>query len=367
MAANALFSLQPPPEGDLRALVNFSEKSIQELFPYALPARATVAQVPETLLEPGATLDRLKRMRDDGYRIAIDDFESLPGAEALFALADMLIVDMLDKTPGQLAVLAKHGLAAGKTLLAKRVESSGRFDLARSLGFTLFQGYHFMRPEVIPGRKLTSNELSRFKLLRVIESDEPNYDETVQIIQADVGVSHRLLLYLNSPALGLPTKIASIRQASLLMGWKLLRNWLRLIVLTDMASGDHSRELAFLSLVRARFLEQVAGEADTALPGESCFLLGLFSLLDAMLGLPMAEVMKLLPLNKPIKAALCEGKGALARWLDVVDCFEQARWTELDAVLAQVVASQKLAADSYAQALLWANEFFEQSGPPLGA
>lgn len=340
-------------------MVNFSMESVLMQVPYALPPGHTVVELakfdaptPEML----AALDKLKR---DGYLLCLDDFAALDDHAPLLARADFVKLDVLETRREELARAVEKVAASGARLLAKRVETAKLFDMAVSLGFSWFQGFFFQKPEIMPGRKLPSNQLTRLKIFRLLEQDDVDIDKLAEVIQADVSISYRLLTLLNSAAFGLPAKIRSIQHAIIMLGMKQLRNWLRVIIFTDMAPKGKSRELSTSSVIRGRFLENTAeAHGKPSEMSSSLFLMGLFSLLEALLDIPMRQIAENLPLDDHIKEALCGGEGEYADWLNLARCFENANWASLDRIIADQNLDPAIIAKSYFQALDWANTFF---------
>lgn len=350
------FQWQP---GDLsggqKIMVNFGRRTILDKAPYALPVARAVAMVDETVLVDDALLDALAALRAEGCKVAVNGFRGRPEAAALLGVADIVVVDLLGRQPAGLEKLLGPVIARGLTPMAKKVEDASGFELGKKLGFGLFQGYFFKRPEVVPGRRLASNELARLKLLRLTQSEQADEEALGEAIRTDVSLTYRLLSYLNSPLHGQRMPSLSIPRALMVLGWRQLRNWLRVIALTDLSPSGKSEELSFLALQRARFFELTAkGLGMSAQDAENLFTLGLFSLLDALLQAPMDEVLAGLPLDEDVLAALRSGSGPLASWLDMAHCFEQGEWTRLEGALDRLGVPAELAAESYGQAMEFA-------------
>ena len=346
---------------DKKILVNFGEQNILENVPYALPPRQTVIQISEKSLANPETREALTELTRDGYSIAVDDFEGL--ADDGLKFADLVIVDILGKKPIQIAPLVRMAKNAGIPALAKKVEDTESFSTAKHLGFPLFQGYFFKRPELVANRKLTSHQASRFSLLQAIEKQDPDFEQLAKDIQTDVSISYRLLTYLNSAAFGFRQPIKSIKQAIVLLGWKQLRNWLRVIVLTDMQPTGKAPELFFVAVQRGKFLELIAHSHDPRKSDpDTMFLLGLFSLLEAMLDMPMESIVEKLPLDADLKKALQGVDGPYAKWLDLVRAHEKGRWEALDTLTEELGLNRLVVAVSYYKSVLWANTFFKH-GP----
>ncbi len=348
-----------------KLLINFSEQSILEKVPQALPASGTVVEINETLPSTPGYLECLQQLKRDGYRIALDGFEAKEGCEALFNLSDFLKIDMLGKHIDDVSRLVE--LARGKhpRLIAKRIEEHEQFHVAKNLDFSLFQGFFFRRPEIIVGRKLSANEMSKLNLFAIMEMEEPDFDKLTTTIQADVAISYNLLSYLNSPAIGLRERIKSIKQALLLLGWKQIKNWLRVVVLRDINPLDKPSELPYLSVQRGRFfqLAAAAGNLNAPLP-DGLFLLGLFSLLDSMLSMPMEDIVANLPLEEAIKKALCNQANEYSPWLDMARAFEHADWDQLDKLIPQLGLDPVNTAQAYYESIAWASLFFQQGHKP---
>lgn len=343
---------------DKKILVNFGEQSILENVPYALPPGQTVIQVPESALAAPGTVEALGELTRDGYSIALDDFEG-ENDEAL-KLADLVIIDVLGKKPLAILPALRKAQQAGVSALAKKVEDTSAFSMTKHLGFPLFQGFFFKRPELVANRKLTSHQASRFNLLRAIEKSDPDFEQLAKDIQTDVSISYRLLTYLNSAAFAFTEPIRSIRQAIVLLGWKQLRNWLRVIVLTDMQPKGKASELFFVAVQRGKFLELIArSQEPPRVEPDSMFLLGLFSLLEAMLDTPMADIVSKLPLDDDLKEALLGHGNSHGRWLDLVRAHEKGRWEDLDALTDELGLNRLVVAVSYYKSVLWANTFFK--------
>jgi EAL and modified HD-GYP domain-containing signal transduction protein len=359
VAVNSCVGPQALVDASLRLLVHCEGRTIRERIPEALPAERTVLEVRESFLADPVVLGELARLRSERYLVAVEDYAGVVPAETLAGLADVLIVDVLGRARADLEAVLLPLKGLGPMLLAKRVEEYPAFDQARACGFDLYQGFFFQKPETLANRVLSASQAARLGIVRLIEQPEPDFPKLAETIQRDVSISYRLLSFLNSPFFGFGQKVTSIKHAMLLAGWRQLRNWLRLIILTDLAPKHKPSELAFLSAQRARFLELAAlGCPRQGLAPDSLFLLGLFSLLDAMLDLPMGAIVDNLPLDQELKDTLCRKPTALVAWLEMVDWFERADWTRLDARLKGLGLDPVAAAGAYAESMEWANSFF---------
>lgn len=361
VAASAIANPTNYFHGDNRLMINFGQKSILDEVPYALPHSSIIIQVPEDLLLGMDMLQTIVHLKKDGYVIAVDDYTGRANPGVLLGLVDILIIDVLERSKDEMIdLLAKGSAFTQAVCLAKKVETQEMLEIAKDVGFTLFQGFFFKHPEIIVGRKLTSHESTRMTLLQTIEHPEPDFDELAQQIQADPSISYRLLSYLNSPVFGFSDKIASIKQATVLLGWKQLKNWLRVIVITDLEPEGRHTELAFLAVQRGKFLEwTVLNHKIKDRDPDSLFLLGLFSLLEPMLHKPITELVDNLPLDADIISALCRNDGPYEAWLDMLTAFESADWDYVDYLVTELGLNRSMVAITYYESVAWAKSFFK--------
>ncbi len=344
-----------------KLLINFPARMLVEDAAFALPPDMCVIEILETVRPEPEVIAALRRLKDAGYTLALDDFVGQPGFEPILGMADIVKVDILGRSPKDVIGLYKQLKPYGCKLLAEKIETVKIYELTRQLGFEFFQGFFFCKPTVITGKKISSSELSKLQLLERLGHPDYDVNDLAQIIAVDISLSYRLLRYINSAAFSLRAKIESVRQAIVLLGQKQLAQWLRVVVMSDLSNTRKTGELAFVSAKRARFLELMA--AKTGMPSESMFLLGLFSLLDAILGQPMEEVMRDLPLDDDIRDALLGKNSKVLDWLKLVETFDRADWEKLDAALDKLHLDPESAANSHAQAMAWAAEILGLSTP----
>ncbi len=360
--SNAIMDLPKGKDTGRKVLIHFTKSSIQREIPLALPSRTTVVEVDESFgLDPDM-LTALKKLKAESYDIAVNNFSAKPNCLELYKIADIAFVDILGKDRETIAALAEKAASLPFMLAAKRVEEVQQFEMVNELGFSLYQGFFFEKPQIVPGRKLSSSQMSRLMLFKVLEKDNPDFEELAQVIETDVSISYRLLSFINSAAFSFSRKVESIKQALVLLGWKQIRSWLWLVILTDISPEDKTSELPYLSTIRAKFLERCVSNAKV--PGfkaESLYLLGLFSLLEAMLDQPMEIIAENLPLDEKIKAALCHQDNEYTSWLDLARTFENGDWERLEKINAALGLDPMTLANSYSEALVWAKSFHEQT------
>jgi EAL and modified HD-GYP domain-containing signal transduction protein len=358
LASSAYIGLQQILHQGKKIIVNFNEKSILENLPYALPPVLAAVKVTEPVYARPAVPELLKRLKADGYLVAVAQFTGRADYSPLYRLADIISLDVRQHAKDELHGLIEAARAYSALLMASRVENPAILKICQDLQFSLFHGPFFKSPDKITIRKLSSSEVSRFNLMKMIEKDAADVQRLADVIQADASISLRLLAYLNSAAFGLHQKIKSIHQAASLLGWRKLKNWLRVVILSDASQSKESLELVLLSAQRGHFLELVAREQDFwGFDPDSLNLLGVFSLLDAMLGIPMPEIVAWLPLESKLKAALChEPNNEYLPLLDLARYIEEARWDEADNLIRQLNLDPAKVKTAFQTSVNWANE-----------
>jgi EAL and modified HD-GYP domain-containing signal transduction protein len=191
-----------------------------------------------------------------------------------------------------------------------------------------------------------------------MEKENPDIEKLAEIIQADATISFRLLTYLNSAAFAFSRKIQSIRQAIVLLGWDKVKNWLCVLLLTDMSPSKDAQELVLLSAQRGRCLENLAREYDYwGFDPGSLHLLGLFSLMDALLDLPMPEIVSGLPIDDKMKSALCgDANNEYLPLLRLAAYLEEGKWEDADRLIRQLNLDRDKVAAAFQNAIKWAGE-----------
>jgi len=359
--STALLSPPEPNQAGKKIFIHFSRMSITSDVPSALAPETTVIEVEPYEAIQADYEKALVDVKAKGYSLALNHF--IPGkcSRRLLELSDIVFIDVLGMDEKALSAALADLKDCNCLLAAKRVEDDTQFQLAKKLGFHLFQGFFFEKPIIVPGRKLPSNKITRLNIYRTLEKEDLDLEELTRNIESDVSISFRLLTFINSLAFGLRYKVDSIKHAILMLGWQQIKSWLWLVVLSDVMPADKTSELPYLSSIRAKFLERAAtnhGVRDVA--PDTLFLMGLFSLLEPMLDTPMRELIGSLPLDDDVKAALCGEKNRYSDWLSVARCFESGDWSNLDELTRSLGLDPIKVASSYCEALVWAKSLYEQ-------
>ena len=359
LSSSTYLGLQEPMERGKKIMVGFDETGILTGVPYALPAASGVVRVLAGGEVPAPGLEAaLQALRADGYQIAWEVRLDRPLADELYAPGDMFSFDLSWGKPAPAFLVRRE--QPPSQLLARQVKTHEQFSAAKELGYTLFQGPFFKKPEYVSDRQLGSNQVARLNLFHLLEVEDPDVKVLAEAILSDVSISFRLLSYLNSAWFGFRHNIQSIDQAIMILGWVKLKSWLQAVLFVDLAGKEEvPREVAALSLQRGKFFELLAREYDYwGYNPNTLFLLGLFSLLDTILGLPMDKVVEMLPLDIKLKAALRQDLNNEYRPLfELLDSLEVGDWATLDSLTQNLLLDLNQVKTFFAQARDWAGGF----------
>ncbi len=314
--------------GGKRAFVNFTRETLVSGYATILPRDVVVIEVLESVVPDEDVLKACRHLKAAGHTLALDDFEAGSDAERLVAFADIVKVDFVHTTAAERASLARRFLAQGLVLVAEKVETEGAFTEGVELGYHYFQGYFFERPVLVAATSLPASKLTLLRLLQRVNQPAPDFREVETLIKQEVGLTYKLLTYLNSAAMGRRQRIESIGHALILLGEDGVRKWVSVVALAGLGI-DRPFELVVASVTRARFCETGAGAiGGLGARPQDAFLLGLFSLLDALLGRPMPEILTTVPLTDDVRAALCGEDNALRRLLELAIAYERGDWAK---------------------------------------
>ena len=314
---------------DKKAFINFTEQNLLNRAPKLLPPENVVVEILENVQPTSEIVEAVRELKAEGYKIALDDFVLLPGYEPLIEMADIIKVDFRITTDPEERQKLREILPSHVRLLAEKIETEEEFHQAMAFGYVLFQGYFFCKPAILRQKKLTSNALSRMRLLKEINRQNVDFASMTNVISSDTNLVHKLLTYINSAGIGLLNHVSNLKQATVLLGASGVKRWVTLISLQTF-SEDKPPELFTLSLLRAKFCELIAGELKRpGLTQDTGFLIGMFSLLDVLLMLPMEEVLKEVALADDLNAALLGEDNDLRRILDLVIAYEKGDWDKV--------------------------------------
>ncbi len=296
-------------------------------------------------------------LKKAGFRIALDNFAPGDRRLGLVPYADYLKVDIRQYPLEQCAALSARHASQLCRMLATKVETRQDFVNAKNNGFSLYQGYFFRHPEKLRARQIPANQAIYMRLLQAVAKPTLDFPEIEELIKRDLSLCYRLLRYLNSPLLGLASPVTSVRHALTLLGERETVRWIRMATTLVMAQ-DKSSDLVLSSLVRARFCELLAPKVPH---GKSdLFLMGMLSLMDSILEMPIGVLIEELCLDPDLKAQLLSGKSGsrtpLSPIYELMIAREAGNWEVVTTVGKQLGLSLYFISQTYNEAMRWAHE-----------
>jgi c-di-GMP phosphodiesterase len=330
--------------GRKRAWINVTREFILEGLAQAIPSDRGGLEVADDEDFDEELLAGLRDLKGRGYRLALDGFGAREQPDAVLELFDIIKLDVRELGAERLAEQVERLRPHDCQILAKRVATPPEQELCVDAGCDLFQGYFFCQPAVVATRSITANRLALLQVVAALQRPDVELSDLEQLIARDVALSFRMLRYVNSAYFGLRGDVRSIGQALALLGVENARRWATLSVLASV--DDKPTELTLTALTRARFCELAGEQLQIASPSE-LFTLGLFSVIDALMDVPMQDAVASLPLADDMRDALIHRSGPLGELLETA----AARETGEDAVHATLAHADEL----YLRSVIWAN------------
>jgi len=334
----------------LLAFVNCTIESLTEELVLVLAPHKTVLAIPGSLELTPKLLESCRRLKARGFRLALDDFTWKPNLRPLAELADYIRVDFTQFGVAERRYLRSMDCAS-LAMVAKKVETQEAYLQACEEGFTLFQGSYFCRPVLLKKRKVPANRQLHFEIVRLLHHDPIDVHEVSQLVLRDASLTYRLLRLVNSPVYAIHQEVRSIELAIIAMGEDTFRRIVSLAVLSEL-NGKEPPEILQMALVRARFCELSARRCGLD-PSEQ-YLLGMLSLVPAMLRLPMEELTPSLPLRGEICEALQGTANPERRLLAWIESHERGEWDACDGIANADGPSREELADCFAASVKWA-------------
>lgn len=288
--------------GGHRVFLNCTENLILEGLPTLFPPEVTAVEILESVRPTPQLIDACRDLKRAGYWIALDDFVERPGYEPLVDLADVIKIDVRATSAAEWPALTRKYLRNNRQFLAEKVETEDEFSGAKALGFTLFQGYLFSKPSILSTSSLEALDANHLRILRTLASPELNLLEVESIIKSDPALCYRLLRFLNSSAFYRQDEIRSVLHALTLLGEIEIRKWMLLVCALGAGGGASKRHLLESALIRARFAESLAPKMN--LSSSSLFILGILSLMPAILDVSVETLVELVAVSTELRAAL---------------------------------------------------------------
>lgn len=313
--------------GSSFAFINITKEFILDESLTPMFETQTILEVLENIEPTAEIVAGVKRLKNQGYKIALDDFRYSPKYDELLELADFVKLDVVELGTEVLVNQLKYLKPYDLKIIAEKVETQEMYAFCNELEFDFFQGFHFCKPQLVKHTHIRSNKLVVLNLLKQLNNPDFDFSEIEKALAQDVTLTYKLLRYVNSAAFAQRKEIDSIKEALVLVGGDTIKKWATMILLMNLTEGK-PQELLITALVRARMCELLENKNS-----DNCgqmFTIGLLSLLDALMDQALIDLLDELILSTSVKLALLEHEGECGEILLNVIQYEQGHWAELD-------------------------------------
>lgn len=297
-------------------------------------------------------LTRIKELKSKGYKLAIrklavSEFESY---REIFKLMDFVLLNS-KKVAIEKAAIYFGKLFPNIKICAGNIESMEQFEKIKATGGCHFYEGSFYRIALAKGNNEVSPlKINYIELLNMVNNENFELTKAADIIGRDTALTISLLKMVNKMAMN--SGVTTIRHAAAMLGQRELKKWINTAVVNELYS-DKPSEITRLSLLRAKFAENLAPVFELALKKEELFLMGLFSVLDVILDMPMEEALKIVTVSKDIKDVLLKDKGPLAKVYDFLLPYEAANWSEVSRQMIVCDIDEDIVSKAYMDSLAW--------------
>lgn len=327
------------------AFINFTTQNLLDKTPLHLPKDRIVVEVLESVIVDQAVVENLRELSSLGYTIALDDFVLTPEWLPLLEIADIVKLDILAGSMEDTRRLIEQLRPYPLKLLAEKVETHEQFKILSDWGCDYFQGFFFSKPNIVEGKRLGVNQTASLQLLGTLNKADVEFAEITSLVSQDVGLSYKLLHYINSAFFALPYRIESINQAITSLGLREIKRWLNILTLSNLSEKPSS--VLQTVLIRAKMCELLAREIDQ--DAEMFFLVAMFHGLDLLLDTPLEKALEQLPLSQKITDAVLHRTGAAGEALQYALDYE--RWA-VNRATFYGIAPQRISA-IYLESIEW--------------
>lgn len=343
--------------GDKQAFIPVSADTLMSDFLDLLPKENVVLEFHPTDVVAEELAEQCVKLAHAGFRLAVNIPPAAPGMDALLASAHYAIFDIGNSTPdtnAQQSALARQYPAVKR--LARNIHTRNEFLACKEQGFDLYQGQYFAIPETLAMNRLNPSAMRVMQLFNMV-INRADIHAIEAAFKHDVALCYCLMCYINSAGVGLPYKTESIRSAIMLLGYDFLWRWLSLLIFAgvDLAAGQ--RVLLNTALIRGRLTELLGQSLLSEKESNHLFIVGVFSLLDALLGMPMEQALANLNLPDEAARALLQQEGKYAPFLALAKAFEGDNLFQAEKLSEELGIDLSDASQAHLTAIEWAAQF----------
>lgn len=336
--------------GGKRAFINFDEELIKSRLIEAFPKEYIAIEILETVKPDFRVIECCKSLKEKGYLIALDDFEYTEEFDELIKYIDIIKVDFLITKGKERKEIINKIKNKNIRFLAEKVETKEEFEEAVAYGYSYFQGYFFCKPVIISGKDISGYKFTYMNLIKELDKDNIDIKNIENLIKMDVSLSFKLLKAANSAHYSMKRKITSISDAIMIIGINQLKRWIFIITLEHIGKNSID-ELVKMSLLRACFGELLSKKMKSKISEFDAFLTGMFSLMDALMNIPIENILSDLPVSNDVKDALLGKDNMLSDLLKLIIEYEKGNWDAVKGLIDKFELEEEYASECYVEAI----------------
>lgn len=335
-----------------KIFINFTKDLILSEVASVFDSSKLVIEILEDIDGNDEIIEKIALLKKAGYTIALDDMAFNTNQDSLLPYVDIVKVDFLIlDTEGRMQITRKLKKYPKLKLLAEKVETNADYEMAKSLGYSYFQGFFFAKPEIIEHNDTEVLKSTQIALLKELSSENIEVDKLVNITQSDVSLSLKLLKLISSAAYYTQKQITSIKEAIIRLGIGGFRKWIYLILLQDISS-DKPSEVINVSMQRGQFLEKICVELEkNSKESSSYFLAGILSMLDVLTSKEKENALNEFKINNDLKMAILKYEGKVGKLLKLVECLEKDESEEVKKICNELNYNVDTVYDYYFESL----------------
>lgn len=346
--------------GKLTAFINFHQDTLINNFPTFLDPSKVVIEILEDVKISPALIKACRLLKEQGYRLALDDYDFDPKWRVLMPYVDIVKVDVMEISLLKISRNIREIEDQDVILLAEKVETAQQFEQLKLLNFTQFQGYFFAKPELMKRRKIGTSERSLLELIEQSSQKSLDFARINEILETDPGLTYKLLRFINSPTYGCSQEITSLKHALAFIGESELQKFISLLALSNL-NKDKPSEILRLSLARAKFCEQISLYRQDDESPPKAFLTGMLSLIDGILNHELNQVLDMLPIHGDIKAAIRQEDSRLFHYLRLAIALEHGDWEVAVRYQTLLNIGERACENAHSMAFEWADNLLNMN------
>jgi len=360
--ASSKLIIQNHIHGDIQALsmgklafINFTENCLIHKYPLMFEKNSIVIELVGQEKPTNKLLKIIKYYHGKGYKIALTEYDLAEHWDVLFPYIHIIKVDIEKINTKRLIPVVKRIKAFDIKIIAEKVETKNQKQTLAEVGFNYFQGYFYHQPEIIKGQALAPIKTQMLHLLSETFNFPLNFDSVAEIISHDVNLTVGLLKMVNNVATGTRVEITSLKQAAAYLGEDRLRQFVSILALSNLTS-DATDEVCKQALITGKMMAALATESAFKEISDFAFITGLLSSVEVMLSMPISDIMKTMPLAKPIEEALVRHGGLLGELLDLTTTYISGGNRNMNQRIEQYHLNQKVIQQEFVSASKWCHD-----------